>query len=119
MHGEDKMAIGKEKLAKWMLSQHINAEQVLLGLILDDKKARKKIIKAVSPDNLYSDNYKKIFKTVLGLLMKNQSYDLKSLTNELKDQGNLESVRGMVHLSELIKIAPHLQRSTLSNVSEL
>jgi len=91
--------------------QNIEAEQSVLGSLMIDKNAIIKIADLISPDDFYKSIHGRIYKAMLYLYEHREPIDLLSLSNRLKEVGDLESVGGHSYLASLASIVP-----TASNV---
>jgi len=81
---------------------NLEAEKSVLGSLLLDKDAIIKVADIVHVDDFYYDNHRTIFAAILELFAKRSPIDLLTLSNQLKEKGNLESIGGNVYLTELI-----------------
>ncbi len=81
---------------------NLEAEKSVLGSLLLDKDAIIKIADMVSIEDFYYDNHCIIYKGILELFAKRAPIDLLTLSNYLKENGELETVGGNAYLTELI-----------------
>lgn len=87
--------------------QNIEAEQSLLGALLIDKDAIISIAEMLTKDHFYrSDQHGVIYNTILELFEKREPVDLITLSERLKQTGNLDKVGGVAYLTELINMVP-------------
>ncbi|MFH1262886.1 MAG: replicative DNA helicase [Pseudomonadota bacterium] len=86
--------------------QNLEAEQSVLGAILLDNEAAHDVTEILRPEDFYKEAHRHIFEAVLGLLERNEPADLVTLTNELKKQGELESIGGAAYLATLVEAVP-------------
>lgn len=81
--------------------QNQEAEQSVLGSLLLDKNAIAKVADMLEPKNFYNPAHEKIYETILDLYEKRQPIDILTLTNRLKELGELQNVGGSGYLAEL------------------
>ncbi|GAB5046926.1 replicative DNA helicase [Thermodesulfovibrio sp. TK110] len=86
--------------------QSLEAEQAVLGAIILEGESITKVIEIVSPEDFYSDRHRKIYHAMLELFDKNEPIDLITLTEHLKDKGELEEVGGVGYLGNLTTVVP-------------
>lgn len=86
--------------------QNIEAEEALLAAVLLDNRALLEVVEILSPDDFYRSNHKKIFKAITQLFAKNEPIDLVTLSNCLRDNGDLEEIGGAAHLASLLDSVP-------------
>jgi replicative DNA helicase len=86
--------------------QNIDAEQSVLGGILMENDALNKVIEILSPEDFYRDAHRKIFEALIVLSEKDEPADLITLTNELQNRNQLDSVGGASYLATLIDSVP-------------
>jgi replicative DNA helicase len=86
--------------------QSLESEQALLGSIMVRPESLHDITDTIQGDCFYAEKHRTIFNTMLELLDKGEPIDLLSLTQKLKDKGNLEQVGGRAYLAELIEKTP-------------
>jgi len=76
-------------------------EQSVLGALLIDKEALSKVADFLRPDAFYEDKNKKIYEAILNLSNKSEPIDIRTVTNELRFNGQLEFVGGAFYISQL------------------
>jgi len=86
--------------------QHIEAEQSVLGGILIENYAINKVMEVLQPDDFYRDSHCKIYKALIDLSERDEPADLITLTNELRNNGLLDSVGGASYIASLIDSVP-------------
>jgi replicative DNA helicase len=86
--------------------QSIEAEESLLSGILIDNNTLLDIIDIISPEDFYRSAHQKIFSGIVELFSKNEPVDLVTLTNALKERGNLEEIGGATYLATLVDTVP-------------
>ncbi|MDL1988758.1 MAG: replicative DNA helicase [Deltaproteobacteria bacterium] len=86
--------------------QSIEAEESLLSGILIDNNTLLDVIDIISPEDFYRSAHQKIFSGIVELFSKNEPVDLVTLTNALKERGNLEEIGGATYLATLVDTVP-------------
>lgn len=86
--------------------QNIEAEQSVLGGILIENYAVNKVMEVLNPDDFYRESHRKIYKALIDLSERDEPADLITLTNELKNNGHLDSVGGASYITSLIDSVP-------------
>ncbi len=87
--------------------QNIEAEQSLLGALLIDKDAIVTVAEILGISDFYkSVQHGSIFSAVLELFEKREPIDIVTVTQILKQAGNLDKVGGSAYLSELVNKVP-------------
>jgi replicative DNA helicase len=86
--------------------QNIEAEQSILSAILLDNNTLLEVLEILSERDFYRGAHRKIFSSMVDLFERNEPTDLVTLTNTLKERGELESVGGASYLAELVDTIP-------------
>ncbi|MGB9711110.1 MAG: replicative DNA helicase [Thermodesulfovibrio sp.] len=86
--------------------QSLEAEQAVLGAIILEGESITKVIEILSPEDFYSERHRKIYQAMLELFDKNEPIDLITLTEHLKDKGELEEAGGVGYLGNLTTVVP-------------
>ena len=86
--------------------QNIEAEQSILSAILIDNNTLPEVLEILSEKDFYREVHQKIFSAMVDLFERSEPADLITVTNILKEQGQLESVGGATYLSELVDTIP-------------
>lgn len=86
--------------------QSLEAEQAVLGAIILEGESITKAIELLSPDDFYREAHRKIYNAMLHIFNQNEPIDLITLTEHLKDKGELEEVGGLSYLSSLATVVP-------------
>lgn len=86
--------------------QSLEAEQAVLGAIILESESITKVIDILSPKDFYREQHRKIYHAMLELFDKNEPIDLITLTEHLKDKGEIEEVGGLGYLSALVTVVP-------------
>jgi len=86
--------------------QSIEAEQALLGSILLRPVNINDVSDRVFENSFYVEKHTLIYRIMLELHSRHDPIDLLSLSNRLKENGELENIGGMKYLNELIDRVP-------------
>jgi replicative DNA helicase len=86
--------------------QNIEAEQSILGGVLQVNDALNTIVEFLEDGDFYREAHQKIFKSMIALSEKNEPIDLITLTNELKKKKELEEIGGASYLAGLVESVP-------------
>ena len=81
--------------------QAVDLEEVVLGALMLEKEAVNEVIDILTPEAFYKEAHQKIFKAIKDLFGKSEPIDILTVTNELKQAGELESVGGAYYISKL------------------
>ena len=82
------------------------AERAVLGAILLDPGALLLVLEKLRPEEFYLESHQLIFEGCIGLHERGQAADLLTLTNHLREEGQLERVGGASYLSSLVDTVP-------------
>lgn len=86
--------------------QNIDAEQSVLGAILLDREAIYKAMKILQPEDFYREGHKIIYETMLLLNESGSPVDLITVSEQLRQQGDLEKVGGVAYIASLAELVP-------------
>jgi len=86
--------------------QNIDAEQSVLGAILLDREAVYKAMSVLQPGDFYRESHRTIYETMLLLNEAGSPVDLITLSDQLRQQGDLEKVGGVAAIATLAEIVP-------------
>ena len=92
--------------------QNIEAEQSILSAILIDNNTLPEVLEILSEKDFYREVHQKIFSAMVDLFERSEPADLITVTNILKEKGQLESVGGATYLSELVDTVPMATNAT-------
>ncbi len=81
--------------------QNIDSERALLGSILIRPVSLNEIVDIVSADAFYVEKHRLIYETMVDLHRKREPIDTLSVSSRLKEKGSLESIGGVLYLTEL------------------
>ncbi|NVM21485.1 MAG: replicative DNA helicase [Desulfobacterales bacterium] len=85
---------------------NLEAEQSILSAVLIENNTLPEVLEYLSEQDFYREAHRKIFKGMVDLFEQNEPADLVTLTNYLKEKGQLESVGGASYLAELVDTVP-------------
>ena len=80
----------------------IEAEQAVLSSMFLSKNALDKVFESVSETAFYYDNNRKIFNSLKRLYDNNIPIDMTTITNDLKENNELDSIGGVIYLTEVL-----------------
>lgn len=86
--------------------QNIDAEQSVLGAILIDREAIYKVMRLLQPGDFYRDSHRIIYETMLMLNESGSPVDLITLSDQLKQQDELDKVGGVAYIATLAEMVP-------------
>jgi replicative DNA helicase len=86
--------------------QHIEAEESIISAILIDNNMLLDVIEILAPEDFYRAAHQKIYTAIIDLFDKTEPIDLVTLTNRLKEKGQLEEIGGASYLSRLVDTVP-------------
>ncbi len=86
--------------------QNLEAEQSILGGILLDNQALNTVLEILLAEDFYSESHRRIFSAILELSEKNRPSDLITLSDLLRDRGQIDAVGGVTYLASLVDGVP-------------
>lgn len=95
-----------------IIPHSIEAEQALIGGLMLDNTAWDRIIDIVGEEDFYRPEHKIIFQALTKLSLKDQPFDVITVSNELKNSQQLDNVGGEVYLFELARNIPVISNIT-------
>ncbi len=81
--------------------QAVDFEEAVLGALMLEKNAVNDVIDVLSPESFYKDQHQKIYDTIHSLFGNSQPIDILTVTQELRNRGELEYVGGAYYISQL------------------
>ena len=81
--------------------QAIDLEEAVLGSMLLEKDAVNTVIDILQGKSFYKESHQKIFDVIKDLFGKSEPIDILTVTNELKQKGELEVVGGPYYITQL------------------
>ncbi|RMF87321.1 MAG: replicative DNA helicase [Nitrospinota bacterium] len=86
--------------------QNVEAEQCVLGAILQENSALPKVIEILDERHFYREAHRRIYAAILTLFDKNEPIDLLTVADYLRKKNQLEAVGGMSYLASLVESVP-------------
>lgn len=81
--------------------QAIEMEEAVLGAVMLERDAVSTALEILRPDHFYSDKHKDIFQAILDLTLDSEPVDMRTVANQLKKSGKIESSGGNYYIAEL------------------
>lgn len=81
--------------------QAVDLEEAVLGAMMLEKEAVNTAIDILQPKSFYKESHQKIFSTIQDLFQKSEPIDILTITNSLKQKGELEIVGGPYYITQL------------------
>ena len=81
--------------------QAIDLEEAVLGALMLEKDALSTVIDILKPEVFYQESHRMIFEAIHQLFQKSKPVDILTVTAELRNQGNLESIGGAYYVTNL------------------
>ena len=81
--------------------QAVDLEEAILGAIMLEKDALTSVSEILKADVFYKESHQKIYEAILQLFNNSQPIDILTVTNQLKNNGNLEVVGGPFYITQL------------------
>jgi len=82
------------------------AEVATLGALLLDSEDLATVIRYLRPEDFYKTAHQRIFQSILTLFDRNAAIDLITLTEQLREEGALESCGGAAYIARLTSAVP-------------
>jgi replicative DNA helicase len=95
-----------DDLLRRLPPQSLEAEESVLGGVLLDNTAIDRVLEFVRADDFYREAHRRIFRAMLGLAERNEPVDLVTLSESLRQRGELQDVGGAAYLAELAERVP-------------
>lgn len=86
--------------------QSVEAEESLISAVLLDNEIVLDVLDLVRPDDFYRAAHRKIFTAVVELFSQTEPIDLVTITNKLREKGELEEIGGATYLAKLMNSVP-------------
>lgn len=99
-------ASGRESDPLNVPPQNLEAEESLLSSILVDNTSLLEVVDLLSPADFYRTAHQRVFAAMTDLFNRSEPVDLVTLTNHLKEKGQLEQVGGAAALARLLDAPP-------------
>jgi replicative DNA helicase len=81
--------------------QAVELEQAVLGALMMEKDALTEVIDILQSDSFYEDAHQRIYKAIKRLFEASKPVDILTVTEELRNHGELEMVGGAYYITEL------------------
>mgnify|MGYP000666361292 FL=1 len=81
--------------------QAVDFEEAVLGALMLEKNAVNDVIDVLNPESFYKDQHQKIYGVIHHLFGNSQPIDILTVTQELRNRGELEYVGGAYYISQL------------------
>ncbi len=81
--------------------QALDLEEAVLGALMLEKDAVNAAIDILQPKSFYKEAHQKIFAAIQDLFQRSEPVDILTVTNELKQRGELEIVGGPYYITQL------------------
>ena len=92
--------------------QAVDLEEVVLGAMMIDKKGVDEVIDILQPEAFYKESHQLIFSSIISLFEKQEPIDIKTVSFQLKKDGNLNTVGGdyyLIELSQKVSSSAHIE----------
>ncbi len=92
--------------------QAVDLEEVVLGAMMIDKKGVDEVIDILQPEAFYKESHQLIFSSIISLFEKQEPIDIKTVSFQLKKDGNLNLVGGdyyLIELSQKVSSSAHIE----------
>ncbi|MDR2498809.1 MAG: replicative DNA helicase [Tannerellaceae bacterium] len=76
-------------------------EEVVLGALMLEKEAYYAVSEILKPESFYDKNHELIYRAVLALSLDQKPVDMLTVTEQLRKQGDLDTVGGPFYISQL------------------
>jgi replicative DNA helicase len=86
--------------------QNLEAESSVLGGILLENEAVNQVLELLRPEDFYRESHRKVFRAIVELSDRSEPVDLITLSDFLKNRGDLEAVGGTAYLASLADFVP-------------
>ncbi|HLA23882.1 MAG TPA: replicative DNA helicase, partial [bacterium] len=86
--------------------QNLDAEQGILGSMLLDRDAIARVVELIRAEDFYRDAHRRIFEAMTDLFERGEPVDLITVTDRLRDKGQLDDVGGAAYVTSLLNSVP-------------
>ena len=94
-------ATSTQKIDGKLQPQAIELEEAVLGALMIDNESLSDTIDSLQPEYFYKIDNQKIFEAIINLFNNSKPVDILTVSEELKRMGDLDSVGGMLYISQL------------------
>lgn len=92
--------------------QALDVEEAVIGALLIEPSCVDDSVEELTPSSFYSEKHRMIFQAIVSLVNEHSSVDLLTVSQRLKEQGNLEIVGGaqvLASLTQKVGAAAHIE----------
>ncbi|HEU5298068.1 MAG TPA: replicative DNA helicase [bacterium] len=86
--------------------QNLDAEQGVLGSMLLDRDAIARVVELVRAEDFYRDAHRRIYEAITDLFERGEPVDLITVTDRLRDKGQLDDIGGAGYVTSLLNSIP-------------
>ncbi|ABO51801.1 primary replicative DNA helicase [Desulforamulus reducens MI-1] len=86
--------------------QNLEAEQSVLGAMLLERDAIFRVMEFLKPEDFYRDSHRIIYEVILELAEAGRPVDLITVSDILRDRGDLEKIGGVTYVATLANLVP-------------
>lgn len=111
--GPDKPKRNNDQIYDFQQASHIiELEAAVLGGIIKERDSLTSVIDILKPDSFISDKHEAVYQAILLLFGKSEPVDLLTVTNQLRQNGELEFVGGATYLARITAktISAHIEK---------
>ena len=83
--------------------QDLQVEEAVLGALMLERDAYSEVSDILKPESFYDAHHQMIYAAIVALASKQRPIDMLTVTEQLRNDGNLEAVGGPVHFSSHIQ----------------
>lgn len=84
-----------------LLPQSIEAEEAILGAILENPAALGRVVESLKPESFYKPAHKIIYEAMLNMFRKNEPIDIVTISEYLRNREELEQAGGRAYINDL------------------
>lgn len=81
--------------------QDLQVEEAVLGALMLEKDAYTVVSDLLKPESFYDYSHQLIYSAIVSLAVKQRPIDMLTVTEQLRNDGNLDAAGGPLHISEL------------------
>src|SRR3989337_3429713 len=86
--------------------QNLDAEQGVLGSMLLDRDAIARVVELIRAEDFYREAHRRIYEAITDLFERGEPVDLITVTDRLRDKGQLDDVGGAAYVTSLLNSVP-------------
>ena len=94
-------ATSTQKIDGKLQPQALELEEAVLGALMIDNESLSDTIDSLQPEYFYKPDNQKIFEAIINLFNNSKPVDILTVSEELKSMDALDSVGGMIYISQL------------------